>query len=148
QALALIPEPLKFTDEHSKTTIEIVNSLQRYHFRNQAVDDELSEKFLDSYLKNLDPGKSHFLQSDIAEFTKQKHKFDDHFKAGDLTISFQIFDRFRERFINRLTTVIAQLEDDEISYDFDTEESLPINYDDLDWPTNAAAADELWRKRI
>lgn len=140
--------PLEFTSEQQASAAEIVSALQRHHFRKQNVDDDLSENFLDSYLENLDPGKSYFLASDIAEFHKHQHRFDDDFQRGDLSKSFHIFDVFRERFADRMEQALAQLEDDEVSYDFDKEESFTVDREQAQWPTTTDEADELWRKRI
>lgn len=146
--LALTPESLEVTKEQEKTTAEIVRSLHEYHYRDQSLDDELSERFLQNYLKTLDPGKSYLLQSDIDEFMKHKNKFDDDFKGGKLDAAVKIYSTFLERFTTRADTILAQLEDDQYQFDFEAEESLLVDREKAQWPKDAAAADELWRKRI
>ncbi|MDO6747688.1 carboxy terminal-processing peptidase [Gilvimarinus sp. 1_MG-2023] len=147
-ALALSPEPLEVTKQQEKTTAEIVRTLHEYHFRDQTLDDELSEKFLSNYLDSLDPGKSYLLQKDIDTFMQHKAEFDDDFKKGKLDTAINIYATFLERFIARSEAIIAQLEDEQYKLGFETEESLRVDRDKTGWPANAAEADELWRKRI
>ncbi|MFC3157018.1 carboxy terminal-processing peptidase [Gilvimarinus japonicus] len=140
-------EPLKITDQQRKTTAEIVSSLHKHHYRDQNIDDALSEKFLKNYLDTLDPSRSYFLKADIEEFYKHQDKFDDDFQKGELKTSFVIFDRYRERISARLEKTLKQLEDDELKYDFTENDTLNVDREKAPWPATAAEADELWRKR-
>ncbi|WP_026286906.1 carboxy terminal-processing peptidase [Gilvimarinus chinensis] len=147
-SLALTPEPLQITKEQKETTAEIVQSLHKHHYRDQDINDELSEKFLDNYLKTLDPGKSYFVQKDIDEFKKHAKQFDDDFQKGELQFSFDIYERYRTRFIERTESALALLEDKEYQFDFATEESLLVDRDKASWPADDTVAKELWRKRV
>jgi len=132
---------------HEKTTQEVVQTLDR-HFRRQDINDDLSQRFLENYLRILDPTKNYFVKSDIAEFEKHRDKFDDDLKKGKLNRSFAIYNRYNERVITRLQKVVAQLEDTEYVYDFDVEETIPTDWEEAEWPETEAAADALWQKRI
>src|SRR5210317_708944 len=88
---ALSPKPLKTKNyyatlkpkkEHSKTNREIIKDLQKLHYRQQEINDELSLMVFDSYLKALDPEKLYFLSKDIKEFKTYSHEFDNALKAG------------------------------------------------------------------
>ncbi|MBE8717293.1 carboxy terminal-processing peptidase [Cellvibrio polysaccharolyticus] len=142
------PTPLKYTPEQAKTTIEIVKQLDTKHYRTQEFNDDLSSRFLDDYLKALDPTKNFFLKSDIDAFEKYRHSFDDDLKKGKLDKTFEIYNRFNERMTHRLEIVAAQLEDTEVKYDFDVDESIPVDWEEAEWPANEKAADALWQKRI
>ncbi|WP_052481402.1 carboxy terminal-processing peptidase [Gilvimarinus agarilyticus] len=140
-------EPLQITEQQRKTTAEIVSSLHKHHYRDQNIDDALSQKFLTNYLDTLDPSRSYFLQADIDEFNKHRDKFDEDFEKGELKTSFVIFNRYRARLMARLESVVAQLEDDERRYDFSQDDALNVDRENAPWPATAAEADELWRKR-
>src|SRR5690554_2683142 len=127
-------DPLEITSQQRKTTAEIVNSLHKHHYRDQNIDDALSQRFLNNYLDSLDPSHSYFLQADIDEFSKHKNKFDDDFQKGELKTSFVIFDRYRLRTSARLETLVAQLEDDQHSYDFSQNDQLEIDRTKAAWP--------------
>lgn len=146
--LAEQPKALKYTPAQVKTTVEIVKQLDTRHYRSQDFNDDLSSRYLDDYLKALDPAKNYFLKTDIAGFEKYRTKFDDDLKKGKLDKTFEIFNRYNERVISRLEAVVAQLNDKEFIYDFDVEESIPTDWEEADWPTDQKTADALWHKRI
>lgn len=139
----LTPLPIQ-----SKTTVELVKQLSKHHYRQQELDDSLSSRFLDEYLKSLDSSKNFFLASDIAEFNKYRKTFDDDFKAGNLNNGFAIYNRFTERFTSRLNSVIAMLDDKKIEFNFDKEESVSIDRKNEPWPADKDAADKLWLQHI
>lgn len=147
-SFAVSEQRLDISKEQEKTTAEIVRSLHEYHYRDQEVNDELSQKFLQSYLDTLDPAKHYLLQTDIDRFLKHQNKFDDDFKKGKLEQAFEVFSVYRERFTQRIDHAITLLEDEQYHFDFEAEESLMVDRDNASWPADASAADELWRKRV
>ncbi|HWV14257.1 MAG TPA: carboxy terminal-processing peptidase [Cellvibrio sp.] len=141
-------EKLKPEAVQSKTAIEIVNQLNKHHYRQQQFNDALSSRFLDEYLKTLDSSKNIFLGSDIAEFEAYRKKFDDDLKAGKLDSSFAIYNRFSERFIHRLDEAITLLDNKEAVFNFDVEESMIVDRKSETWPATQADADKLWQQFI
>lgn len=146
--LAEQPKALKYTPEQVKTAVEIVKQLETRHYRSQDFNDDLSARYLDDYLRALDPAKNYFLKGDVASFEKYRSKFDDDLKKGKLDKTFVIFNRYNERVISRLEAVVAQLDDKEFTYDFSVEESIPTDWEEADWPADKKSADALWHKRI
>lgn len=138
-------EPTKM---QSITTRKLVEMLTSRHYRDRAVNDDLSEAFLEKYLESLDPARMFFLAGDIEEFLKHKHKFDDDFKSGDLNYGFTIYERYRQRLTDRLADVIAKLENPEVKFAFDKDELVEVDRESSPWPTTAKDADELWDKRL
>jgi len=141
-------EKLKPEEIQSKTAVIIVNQLSKHHYRQQEINDSLSSRFLDEYLKMLDPGRNFFLASDITEFEKYRKTFDDDFKSGKLENGFLIYNRYSERFNARLTDVIALLDDKKTEFNFDKEESFNTDRKKEPWPANKEAADKLWMQQI
>ncbi|WP_232522279.1 carboxy terminal-processing peptidase [Marinimicrobium alkaliphilum] len=141
-------EPLTFTKEQRQATVEVVKQLGDRHYRSLSFDDELSSRYLDNYLRGLDPTRSFLLGTDIEHFNQHRTRFDDYLKRGDLKASYEIFNRFRERSIARLEWVLERLEDDETEYDFDADDYLIIDWEKAEWPANAEAADSHWYKRL
>ena len=147
-AFGKVLEPITFTEDQADTTVEIVEKLGSRHYRNKALDDELSSRYLDLYLDTLDPTKSYFYQSDINNFERYRLQFDDFLKQGKLTVSFDIFDSYRQRVANRVEASIAQLGNKDFQFDFSKDENLDIDREDAAWPADKSTADELWRKRL
>lgn len=139
---------LKPIEIQSKTAIEIVNQLSEHHYRKQELNDSLSSRFLDEYLKTLDPSKNFFLASDITEFEKYRKSFDDDFKAGKLENGFTVYSRFGDRYTARLSRVIAMLDDKKVEFKFDTDETFNPDRKNESWPANIEAADALWLQHI
>jgi carboxyl-terminal processing protease len=139
---------LKPTSEQSKATIDLVQKLDREHYRDQEFNDALSSRYFDSYLKSLDSAKNFFLQSDINEFEKYRKSFDDDFKKGNLDNGFAIFNRFNNRMITRLEKVIQILDSPKTKFNFDVEESIDTDREKARWPANASEADKLWEKYL
>ncbi|WP_341938486.1 carboxy terminal-processing peptidase [Marinimicrobium sp. C2-29] len=145
---ASTPEPLTISDDQRKATASIVKQLDKQHYRDQTFDDDLSSRYLDNYLEVLDPSKSFFFQADIDSFDKHRKQFDDWLADGNLKEAFNIFDVYRQRLTTRLESVIAQLESEEVEYDFDTDDTWVVDREKAEWPKDKKTADEHWYKRI
>ncbi len=142
-------QPIEFDRNQSITQRAMLEVLGTQHFADIAVNDSLSEDWLQKYLESLDPSHAYFLQSDIQEF-RQKYalELDDMAKQGDLTAAKEIYDRFRERALRQIENLLAKLEDPDYQFDYTSEASLPIDRDELDWPEDEAAADLLWDQTL
>ncbi|MQT24943.1 tail-specific protease [Pseudomonas helleri] len=129
-------------------SLNVVELLKRHHYTKPPLDDARSAIIYDSYLKLLDPSRSYFLASDIAEFDKWKFQFDDFLKSGDLNPGFIIYKRYLDRVKSRLDFALAELNKGVDSFDFTAKETLEIDRKDAPWLTNEAQLNDLWRKRI
>ena len=129
-------------------SLNVVELLKRHHYSKPPLDDARSAIIYDSYLKLLDPSRSYFLASDIAEFDKWKFQFDDFLKSGDLNPGFIIYKRYLDRVKSRLDFALAELNKGVDSFDFTAKETLEIDRKDAPWLTSEAQLDDLWRKRI
>ena len=139
---------IQTTPSQQKATKEILNILAKKHFVDVSIDDELSVRFLNNYIKRLDPNKSFFIQSDIDEFNQYRYDLDNELLNGKNSIGFNIYQRFKERMDHRLQKLIDQLSNDTSTIDFTIDESIPIDAEEMHWPTSLKDADEQWRKRI
>ncbi|ALE87484.1 tail-specific protease [Pseudomonas versuta] len=129
-------------------SLNIVELLKRHHYSKPPLDDARSAIIYDSYLKLLDPSRSYFLASDIAEFDKWKFQFDDFLKSGDLNPGFTIYKRYLDRVKSRLDFALAELNKGVDSFDFNAKETLQIDRKDAPWLKSEAELNDLWRKRI
>lgn len=139
---------IQYLPTHSATAKEVVSELSKRHFNKRRFDDLLSAQFLDAYLQRLDGNKSLFLKTDITDFDKYRYRLDDTFRAGNLSPGFQIFNLYQRRLISRLETTIEQLPALVNGFDFSKSEYLNLEPDSRDWPTDAATAQDIWRKQI
>ena len=130
----------------SKTVSRIVAKLmQDDHLSKRKLDDTMSNRAFDMFIKNLDPTKSYFLQSDIDEFSKWKTELDDQMLKGEFLAAFEVFDRFLQR-VDERTDLAAELIDED--HDFTIDEEMITDPDLLSFAKNEAEARDNWRKRI
>lgn len=138
-------QKLSPTQDQSMEARLVAGLLTQYHYETIAVDDALSEIIFDEYISSLDVNKHYFLKKDIEEFQKYRHRLDDHIKLGYLLPPYEIFNKFRKRFQERIEYI-----ENDLSYDFDynQDEYLIIDSDSLDYVTTQAELNERWRKLI
>ena len=130
----------------SKTVARIVAKLmQDDHLSKRKLDDTISTRAFEMFIKNLDPTKSYFLQSDIDEFSKWKTELDDQMLKGEYLAAFEVFDRFLQR-VDERTDLAAELIGED--HDFTLDEEMITDPDLLSFAKNNAEARDNWRKRI
>ncbi|MCZ6642185.1 MAG: carboxy terminal-processing peptidase [Gammaproteobacteria bacterium] len=149
-ALANTPNVIDLSplDAHPGTSLTIVEQLREYHFLKKPLDDSTSSEIFENYLEMLDGAKVYFLAADVQELEKYRYKLDDALRRGDLEPAFDIYNRFHERVIRRLESLVTQLDLGLDTIDFTLDESLEIDRENAPWPADQDALDELWRKRL
>jgi carboxyl-terminal processing protease len=140
--------PLKPESAHPKTNQEIVLSLLKSHYSSPTIDDNLSLKMFDSYLKSLDPNKLYFTQADVKVFQKNSLSLDNALLTNDLAPAYEIFNSYQSKLVNRMEWVLELLDDKERKWSFDSNEELLIDRTETAWEASEAALDQLWTKRI
>lgn len=135
----------KVTTADRSAATNIYKLLQAQHLLQPTLDDQISERALERYIKGLDPQKMYFMKSDIAEFDALKNSFDDELKKGSYQHAFTIFGRFLER-VDKATVVINELLD--IQHDFTVDEEMVTDRDLIDYSVDDADLRDRWRKRI
>ena len=139
--------PIEKQSEQTALFREILDRLATRHYHGQKINDELSERYLTTYIEMLDPLKSYFLQSDIEEFSKWKTKLDDLARRGDVNPGFIMFNRLRTQAIAQHQANIELLESD-YEFDFTADETIVLDGEERDWLESPVQRDEYWRKRI
>ncbi len=132
---------------HQQTQAALLSAevLTRYHYKRIPLDDALSAKIFDNYLKELDGEKIFFLQSDIDHFAAARTELDDAILKEDLSIPFAIFNLYQQRMTERITYARSLLKK---GFDFNKNESYQFTRKDAPWPQSQAEMDDLWRKRV
>lgn len=139
----LKPEPI-----HQQTIQDIVSSLNRDHYNDIVLNDELSGKVLDQFIETLDPSRAYFYASDIESFEQYRDQLDDGIRTGDLSAAYQIFNLYQLRTIERLEKLISTLEDPDYKVSFNIDETLETDRSESNWLKSPAEMNEFWRKRL
>ena len=130
---------------HPETARLIARLLAHQHFRQQSIDDALSEQVLEAYLDALDPDRYYFTQADIEEFRAHSTELDDMLMDGDLDLAYHIYGRLKQRATERAEFAHGVIDN---GIDFDTDQTLELNRREQDWVADEDALDRLWRQRI
>ncbi|MBB3312448.1 carboxyl-terminal processing protease [Rhizobium sp. BK196] len=119
--------------------------LTRYSYRPIPLDDALSARIMDRFVKSLDPDHMLFLQADIDKFMSDRSEIDDAIDRKDLKIPFAIFAAYEQRIVDRMNYARSLLKQD---FDFGVQENYSVLRDKEPWPQTEAESNELWRKRV
>lgn len=137
---------LKQELQHAAAAKRVSALFTRSHYKEIALNDTLSGKIFDKYIKALDSNKNIFLQSEIAAFEKNRDKFDEALANGDLSVAYDMFNSSQERRIERYKYALSLLEKD---FDFSqSDDKFYYDREEASWPETDAERDELWRQRI
>ena len=116
-----------------------------HHYKPVALDDSLSEKIFDSYLKSLDPERMLFIRPDIEQWKAARTKLDDAVLTDNLELPFAIFNSYARRVVERFTYARALLK---TGFDFRQNDSYQYVRENEPWAKSEAEIQELWRKRV
>ena len=119
--------------------------MQRDHLSSRELDDTISARAFERFIKALDPTKVYFQQSDIDEFKKWEDQLDDQLKSGNFSTAMEVFKRFLQR-VDQRTELAVQLVDQE--HDFTVDEELITDPDLINFATTDEEIITKWRKRI
>jgi len=152
-AKGLIQQAAEFSEliperKQREASIHIARSLLLSHYRKQDIDKKLSEKVYDNYLSSLDSQHLYFLKSDIEEFDPYRFRLHGALKTGQLEPGFNIYNRFQQRFIERLTYKLKLLENNLKDINFDKEEFILTDRENAPWAETKQELNDVWRRRI
>ena len=121
--------------------------LQNSHFARLPFND-LSERFLDDFLADLDSSKVYFVQSDIDRFTRLygKNLSTMLLQEKSMSAAEDIYSTFKKRVSARVAEAKRLLVEDD--FDFTKDEKLQRSRKDAPWPKDEAEAMGIWRLQI
>ena len=137
---AIVPDAQETKAAH--LTAEV---LSRYHYKPTPLDEALSSKIFDQYLKALDSDKLFFIQSDIDQMAEARTKLGSDMLNDDLARPFNIFNLYVKRAVERFGYARSLLKG---GFKFDSNESYQFSRAKQDWPKTEAEVQDLWRKRV
>jgi carboxyl-terminal processing protease len=133
------------SERHRRVMRLVSEVVERQHYRQTPLDDEMSSQIYERYLEALDGARSYLLASDIAEFESLRYQLDDAIERADAAPAFGIFTRFQERNREVLGYALELLDTEP---DFTIDESFRFDRGDEGWPASVDELHELWRKRV
>ncbi len=123
----------------------VAKIMRDQHLSKHKLDDEISARAFDSFLKSFDPMKTYFLQADIDSFIGDRTKIDDFALKGDMNFAIKVF----KVFINRLDERVAMAHEEiDREHDFTVDEQMPIDREVVQFPKDDAEARDRIRRTI
>jgi carboxyl-terminal processing protease len=121
--------------------------LQNTHFSRAKWNKELSTKFLDTYLGDLDPRRMYFLQSDIERFQQEYgDKLHDMLLRKNSTVAAEdIYKTYVTRAKESSALINEVLKE---TFDFTKDESIERSRKNAPWPKDRAEWQALWRASV
>src|SRR5881409_3227858 len=132
----------------SKETIamSVGNLLQEGHYTRQKLNEELSRKFLQTYLELLDYSHLFFTEQDVdALNAKYGNSIAGDVLLGTLKPAYEIYDLYAKRVDERVAKVKELLKQ---PIDFKTDATIELSRQKSPWPKDEAEADQLWHGRV
>ncbi len=136
---------LKPEQQQSQAARLAAEVLTRFHYKAMPLDDAMSEKIFDHYLKSLDSEKLFFVQTDMDQLAPFRTRLDDAILKEDLAVPFAIFNLYAQRVSERFVYARSLLKE---GFDFQQQESYRYGREKEPWLKSAAEMRDLWRKRV
>lgn len=141
-----IPVPILAPEEqHATSSKRITAQFTRAHYKQVKMDDTLSKKIFDRYIKQLDYARNVFTQSDINSFSKYQLDFDTVISRGKLDKAYEIYNLNLTRRLERYEYALSLLAK---PFDFTLDEYYNFDREEAAWPKDKAELDELWRVKV
>ncbi len=147
-SFALTSEDTKQSADDARHSYEIKvidRLLERFHYKQYRLDDELSQHILNNFIDSLDPSRLFFADKDIQEITKLENNFDEYIRRGITTAYHNIFTIYRARVNERIDYALQRLEH---NFNFNVDEYYELDRSESLWAKDEAELNTLWRKRI
>src|SRR5437667_10621185 len=132
----------------SKETIamSVGRLLEEGHYTRGKLNEEVSKKFLQTYLELLDFSHLFFTQQDVdALNAKYGSSIAGDVLLGNLKPAYEIYDLYAKRVDERVAKVKDLLKQ---PIDFKGDATIELSRQKAPWPKDQAEADQLWRGRI
>jgi carboxyl-terminal processing protease len=133
---------LEQESQHKTASKRVAAWFSRSHYKKVQLNDDISAKIFDRFVRNLDYNKSLFVKKDIEAFKKYQDKFDDGILRGNLEFAFELYEESVKRRIQSYEKAIKLLDK---PFDFTKNEDFYYDREDAEWPLNQVEIDEFWR---
>lgn len=139
------PSALAPAQHQAQLASLISHILARYDYQTTTLDNAMSEKIFDAYLKALDPQKYYFCKADTELFTIDRSALGNAIYQEDLQIPFQIFNVYLRRIVERFSYERELLKR---NFHFDRKENFDYDRGKEPWVNSVAGLRNIWRKRV
>jgi carboxyl-terminal processing protease len=120
--------------------------LEEGHYTRQKLNEDVSRKFLQTYLEMLDFSHLFFTQKDVDELNaKYGSSMAGDVLLGNLKPAYEVYALYTKRLDDRVAKIKELLKQ---PIDFKGNATVELSRQKSSWPKDEAEADQLWRGRI
>ena len=129
-----------------KLLVDLVSYvLDKLHYDPKVINDDFSIKVFDDFINAVDSQKRFLLKSDIELFSQYRLLIDDQINSSDITF----FNLVHETLKTRIDEVEYFYEEIlEVPFNFQVNEEINLDYDNLEYAENSNELKKIWRKRL
>ena len=129
-----------------KLLIDLVSYvLDKLHYDPKIINDDFSINVYDDFIDAVDSQKRFFLKSDIELFSQYRLLIDDQINSSDIAF----FNLVHETLKTRIDEVEYFYEEIlEVPFNFQVNEEINLDYDNLEYAENSNELKKIWRKRL
>ena len=146
-AVSSVSTTIQPSQEQALVARQLATLVDRQHYLNMRLDAATSKRVLEMYLDSLDPDRSLFLSSEVAQY---QQKYDANFgislKSGNLTAPFAIHAQYRERLKQFYEFMLAELKKPQNLHQKDV--YLEIDREKAQYLKTEAEQQAHWRKML
>ncbi len=146
-ALLAAAAPLRqYNDDELRLIARLASRvLIQNHYRAAPPDEKMSRRFYEQFVKELDPGRIYFTNSDLAPFEARRDTLCKALLEGNADFAYDLYGLFRRRSREFRDFAAEYLKHD---IDFTRDEYFQIDRSKAPRPADPAERKELWRLRL
>src|SRR6266516_3437727 len=143
---ATIAAPPAMAASRETIAMSVGRLLEEGHYTRQKLNEDVSRKFLQTYMEMLDFSHLFFTQKDVDELNaKYGNSIAGDVLLGTLKPAYEIYGLYTKRVDDRVAKIKELLKQ---PIDFKSDTSIELSRQKSPWPKDEAEADQLWRGRI
>lgn len=119
--------------------------LDKLHYDPQIINDDFSIKVYDDFIDAVDSQKRFLLKSDIELFSQFRLSIDDQINSSDIAFFNVVYETLKTR-IDEVESFYGEILED--PFNFQINEEINLDYENLDYASNSAELKRIWRKRL
>jgi carboxyl-terminal processing protease len=144
--VAAIAGPPAVATSRETIAMSVGRLLEEGHYTRQRLNEDVSKKFLQTYLELLDFSHLFFTQKDVDGLNaKYGNSIAGDVLLGTLKPAYEIYDLYMKRVDERVAKIKELLKQ---PTDFKSDTTIELSRQKSPWPKDEAEADQLWRGRI
>src|SRR6266480_1725089 len=143
---ATIAAPPAMAASRETIAMSVGRLLEEGHYTRQKLNEDVSRKFLQTYLEMLDFSHLFFTQKDVDDLNaKYGNSMAGDVLLGNLKPAYEIYALYTKRMDDRVGKIKELLKQ---PIDFKGSAKIELSRQKSPWPKDEAEADQLWRGRI